>query len=49
MDHNFQPICNMGLTAKKYEVSVSYSRERVFFDKNQRVTPLDFEAKFDIF
>jgi hypothetical protein len=49
MGHNFQPILNMSLKSKKYEVSVSFSRERVFFDKNRRLTPLDFETKFDIF
>jgi hypothetical protein len=39
----------MRLTTKKYEVSVSCSLERLFFNKNRRLTRLDFESKFDIF
>jgi hypothetical protein len=39
----------MMLTTKKYEVFISFSHEQVFFDTNQRLSPLDFESKFDIF
>jgi hypothetical protein len=39
----------MGLTSKKYIVSVSFCGKLTIFAKNHRLTHTDFERKFDFF
>jgi hypothetical protein len=39
----------MGVTTKKYGVSVSFCHKLVIFGQNRRLTLIDIEQKFDFF
>jgi hypothetical protein len=39
----------MGVTAKKYGISVSFFRKLAIFKKNRMLTPMEFERKFEVF
>jgi hypothetical protein len=47
-DHHVLQIQNMGVTAKKYGVSVSFCRKLTIFGKIVGL-PIDFERKFEFF